>query len=274
MYFDIAIANTTTLLLALHNNIQESTTNLRNITTVITTPDSLRLSSTATSRHLSFRPSSLLNRPAQPISLLAQVDLEEYILLPNSSALVKVCADDLNPDEEHHIRIVAPMTDDHGKGTLQLEGIWLSKSGKLLPVEGSLEEFEDEDGVEGKVGKKHTTGLKNIIAGGGRSTVEEVTEQPVVSSRKKILEVVTDNPGWLSGKNMGRRTGGADGLLAGVMGWEYLLGDMFDVNHVEIGIDGMCLIQDCVGGVGEPFGMGDIFFRRLIFIRNSDRGNS
>ena len=58
--------------------------------------------------------------------------------------------------------------------------------------------------------------------------------------------------------------GGADGLLAGVMRWEYLLGEMFGVDHVTIGVDGMCLIQDCVGGTGNPSGMGDIFFRRYL----------
>ena len=263
MYFDIAITNSTTVLLALHNKKPESNTSSQNSTAAVIRQDSLIPSPTANYRHLSFRPSSLLDRPALPISLLAQVDQEEYVLLPNSSALVKICTDDLNPNQQHHIRIIAPMTDDHGKGILQLEGIWLSKFGKLLKVDGALEEYEDDDGADGNADEKHAAKLKSIVMSGGHPSVEEAMDESRVPSRKKILEVVTDNPGWLSGRNTGRRTGGADGLLAGVMGWEYLLGDMFNVDHVEIGIDGMCLIQDCIGGVGAPIGMGDIFFRRF-----------
>ena len=232
------------------------------ITAGVIVPDDLNLYPATNPRHLSFRPSSLLDRPAQPISLLAQVDQEEYVLLPNSSALVKICLNDLNPNEEHHVRIIAPMTDDHGKGMLQLEGLWLSRFGKLIGVQGTPQGLEAEEGSDRKAGEKNRAGLHSFKPGGGDNNVEEIEEYSVLS-RKKILEVVTDSPGWLSGKHAGRRTGGADGLLAGVMGWEYLLGDMFNVDHVAIGIDGMCLIQDCIGGVGAPFGMGDVFFRRF-----------
>lgn len=80
--------------------------------------------------------------------------------------------------------------------------------------------------------------------------------------RRKVLEVVTDSPGSFTRKQRSQRSGGADGLLAGVMGWEYLLGEMFGADHVGIGVDGMCLTQDCIGGTGSPAGMGDVFFRR------------
>ena len=231
--------------------------------------------------HLSFRPSSLLDKPALPLSMLARVDQEEYILLPNSSALVTVCLNDLSPDEQHHIRIIAPMTDDRIKASMQFEGLWLSKAGKLLRVEGSLldQEFEDEDGLEAesdKVGEKHRLGLNSIMRGNGqRKSDDEISENEkaegteVVEHRKKVLEVITDNPGSLSGKNTGQRRGGADGFLAGVMGWEYLLGEMFDVDHVSTSVDGMCLTQGCIGGVGEPSGVGDVFFRRSIGIKST-----
>ena len=54
------------------------------------------------------------------------------------------------------------------------------------------------------------------------------------------------------------------GLLAGGMGWEYLLGEIFGADHVGVGVDGMGLTQDCIGGVCEPSGIGDVFFRRLV----------
>jgi hypothetical protein len=47
------------------------------------------------------------------------------------------------------------------------------------------------------------------------------------------------------------------------MGWEYLLGEMFGSDHVTIGMYGMCLIQNCIGGAGSPIGLADVFFQRF-----------
>ena len=165
------------------------------------------------------------------------------------------------------------MTDDHGDGIIQLEGVWLSKHGRLVRIEGSLldENSADEDSLyaeSARVGVKHQDGLKELLQSSHSDDLEDHKEpQPegVISSldyRKKILEIVTDAPGSSCGKNKGKRRGGAEGLLAGVMGWEYLLGEMFSVDHVTIGVDGMCLTQDCIGAVGTPSGLGDVFFRR------------
>ena len=270
MYFDITVANTTTLLLSLHNTQEPPT----KASTGILSPTSIPVPAPNIG-HLSFRPDSKRDKPAPPISLLARVDQEEYILLPNSTALVAIRSQDLNPNVEHHVRIVAPMTDDNGRGIFEFEGLWLSKGGKLSRVEGSLldQEFEDEDALQAeseKVGEKHRLGLSGIMRDNGhRKSMEEIAADEeddgpsAVEDRKRILEVITDNPGSLGGKHRGRRTGGADGLLAGVMGWEYLLGEMFRVDHVGIGVDGMCLTQECIGGTGEPYGIGDVFFRRL-----------
>lgn len=223
-------------------------------------------------RHYSFRPISS-ERASPPISLLARVDDQEYILLPKSSSLVSVSCNDLDEKEQHHVRVVAPMTDDHGQGIMELEGLWLSKGGKLVKVVGSSlsEQYVDEDLLEAEndqIGKKHQTGLSDIEKDGSskstRQKASEVDDELIsqYQGRKKILEVITDSPGSFTGKQKGRRAGGADGLLAGVMGWEYLLGEMFGADHVGIGIDGMCLIQDCIGGAGQPAGLGDVFFRR------------
>ena len=223
--------------------------------------------------HLSFLPISANDKPAPPVSLLARVDDNEYVLLPNSSLLVTVCSDNLDKGREHHIRIVAPMTDDRGRGVVELEGLWVSKGGKLQKVAGSLlsEEYADEDLLMAEneiVGERHRAGLNKVEKDGisyakDHSTIEDEEEMlQTTHERKKILEVVTDSPGSFTGKQRGRRTGGADGLLSGVMGWEYLLGEMFGADHVGIGVDGMCLTQDCIGGTGEPAGLGDVFFRR------------
>ena len=225
-------------------------------------------------KHYSFHPIPA-DKAALPISLLAEVDDEEYILLPNCSSLVTISSKGLNARIEHHVRIVAPMTDDHGLGIVELEGLWLSKGGKLVKVPGSLlsEDYVNEDSLNAEndqVGAKHQTGLDDIGEDGtsksGRQTAGIVAEDDYSASvdqdRRKLLEIITDSPGSLSGNQRSGRTGGADGLLSGVMGWEYLLGEMFRADHVGIGVEGMCLVPDCIGGTGEPAGMGDVFFRR------------
>ena len=224
--------------------------------------------------HYSFHPIPG-DEAAPPVSLLAEVDDQEYILLPNSSSLVAISSKGLDERTEHHVRVVAPMTDDHGLGVVELEGLWLSKGGKLVKVAGSLlsEDYENEDSLDAEndqVGQRHRTGLNDLEKDGtsksGRRRASDVAEEDEVSfasqDRKKLLEVITDSPGSLTGKQRGRRIGGTDALLSGVMGWEYLLGEMFGADHVGIGVDGMCLVPDCIGGSGEPAGMGDVFFRR------------
>lgn len=266
VYFEIVVKNTSTLLLALHNVPKKS----------LRTPGPLPLSTADSSHksnvvHVPFRPVPLRNEPSPPISLLARVDQEEYILLPNASALVAVCDHDLSKSDEHYIRIIAPMTDNNGTGIVELEGIWLSKGGKVLRVEESYanEEYEDEDpfGAEneqiGRVRLGEHLESSDCSKGGRESgKCEAEDDLSLLGRRKKILEVITDNPGSVPGNRQSGRTGGADGLLAGVMGWEYLLGEIFGADHVGIGVDGMCLTQNCVGGVGEPNGIGDVFFRR------------
>lgn len=267
-YFDITIKNTTSLLLALHNApYQESSTPSSVLESPMRQVHGHR-------KHYSFHPIPA-DKAAPPISLLAEVDDEEYILLPNCSSLVTISSKGLNARTEHHVRIVAPMTDDHGLGIVELEGLWLSKGGKLVKVPGSLlgEDYVNEDSLNAEndqVGAKHQTGLDDIGEDGtsksGRQTAGIVAEDDYSASvdqdRRKLLEIITDSPGSLSGTQRSGRTGGSDGLLSGVMGWEYLLGEMFRADHVGIGVEGMCLVPDCIGGTGEPAGMGDVFFRR------------
>ena len=167
------------------------------------------------------------------------------------------------------------MTDDNGRGTIEFEGIWLDKGGKILRVEGSQvsDDLEDEDALQAessRIGEKHRLGLSKLLSGGNHdkvntemiSTDQEDDETRVFGERRKMLEIITDSPGSFGNRHPGRRKDDADGLLAGVMGWEYLLGEMFSVDHVGIGVDGMCLTQGCIGGTGQPAGMGDVFFRR------------
>ena len=266
MYFEVAVKNTSTFFLSLHNVPKK----IPRASEPVPSP-TLHTSQKSNVIHVPFRPVALREQPSPPISLLARVDQEEYILLPNASALVAVCNHDLSDSDEHYIRIVAPMTDDNGTGIVELEGIWLSKGGKLIRIEGTFhsENFDDEDQLStenGQVGGVRMDGLlenKDCSKGGREGRKCNTEDAPLnEGDRKKILEVITDSPGSVPGYRRSSRTGGADGLLAGVMGWEYLLGEIFGADHVGIGVDGMCLTQDCIGGVGQPNGIGDVFFRR------------
>ena len=267
----MVIENTTTLLLSLHNTAEHESKKPTTAGPTLSEP-----TPTTNLRHFSFRPASSDDKPSPPISLLARIDQEEYVLLPNSSGFVSISSNDLKRDGTHNVRIVAPMTDDRGKGIVEVEGIWLSEGGRLASVRGSSlrEEYEDEDDFAAEddhVGEKHRKGMKDAVQSSSRvskdkrpprADIHDTTS--TVQERTKILEVITDSPGSFTGRHQGKRTGGADGLLSGVLGWEYLLGEMFEVDHVAIGVDGMCLIEKCIGGAGYPAGIGDVFFRRSV----------
>lgn len=279
VYFDVRIKNTTSLLLSLRNAPEPLNA------PAPTAHDDLSNPNRRTG-HVSFRPESPNAKPAAPVSLLARIDQDEYVLLPNSSFLVSICSGSLSRDEVHNIRIIAPMTDDHGQGMIQLEGLWLSKGGHFERIDGTIQtnDFDNQDilGAENdEVGGKHQSGLRKLLnghkrngLGGGQQVLKDAEELQDFRDRRKMLEIITDTPGSISRRRQVKRSGGADGLLAGVMGWEYLLGEMFGVDHVAIGVDGMCLTQECIGGTGEPAGLGDVFFRRSVFDSNKAPQNT
>lgn len=222
--------------------------------------------------HLSFRHSGIFDESAPPVSLLAQIDQDEYVALPNSSLLVSVRSNDLDPSVQHAIRVIVPLSGTGNNTAIQLEGIWLDHAGKLLQIKGLglEEEFQDEDSFDAEstnIGLKHMFRLKAIMHSGRRNEIDVREESKnmslAITSRRKVLEIVTDSLGSADGTNYGRRPSGADELLAGVMEWEYLLGEMFGVDHVTTAIDGMCLTRECIGGAGAPSGIGDVFFRRF-----------
>lgn len=216
----------------------------------------------------SFTGVAKLKGSAPPISLLALIDEEEYIVLPNATGLVPIRDKDLDRRVSHSIRVIAPMTDNEGEGVVQLDGIWLDQGGQLLPVEGSSAAYmgDDEDLDSDDIGKPHRLGLSNLVNGRkNKSPGDDNADlgDSTFKLRKKLVEVVTDQAAHLANKprKSGRQTI-TDTLLSGVMGWEYLIGEMFTVDHVAVATEGMCLVHDCVGGAGAPSGMGDMFFRR------------
>ena len=191
--------------------------------------------------NLEFLPSTNASS-AEPISLLVKVDDNEYIVLPNATSIVTIQKGKLDVHSRHSIRVIAPMVRDNAVETLQVKGIYIDQGGQLLPFAASFEHTPDDS----------VSSLEK-----GQTTGEHATQPP-----EKMLEIVTDLPGSMAGRDRRRNIGSARGLLGGVMGWEYLLGEMFGTDHVMIGMDGMCLIQDCIGGRGSPAGLADVFFQR------------
>lgn len=167
---------------------------------------------------------------AAPISLLARVDDEEYVVLPNVSAIVAVRKGNMSPGDRHEIRIIAPLTGGGNDETLQFEGLWIDRGGRVLPS------FSE----------------KEVVLG--------LRTQP----KRKMLEIVTDQFGSMAGKDRRKHTSdfGIHSILGAVMGWEYLIGEMFGADHATTGIQGMCLVQDCIGARGSPAGLADVFFQR------------
>ncbi|KAL8870193.1 MAG: hypothetical protein Q9174_003704 [Haloplaca sp. 1 TL-2023] len=271
VYFDICVTNTTSVFLSLKNAPEKPEDTAKAADTSTTVPFN---------GHISFRPESANAKPAPPISLIYRTDRDDFRLHVNASGHVTIRSGSLNREDTHNIRVIAPMTDDRGKGIVQLEGIWLSKGGRFKWVDRIVRPHDDDEDLlraeSDKVGEKHRKGLSQLLKGKSQdplleSPQDESKDQALMNfrDRKKLVEIITDNPGSFTRRTEGKYTKGQYSLLDGVKGWEYLLGEMFHVDHVAIGVDGMCLIQDCVGGHGQPNGIGDVFFRGLITERST-----
>ncbi|TVY20667.1 hypothetical protein LARI1_G001184 [Lachnellula arida] len=226
VYFDFTFNGTRTVLLSLHNS--DPSGNAPAI-------EPLREAPT-----LAFLPSTKLSN-AEPISLLVRVDDNEYIVLPNATSITAIQNGNLDVHSVHSIRVIAPMVRENTVETLQVKGIYIDEGGQLLQFATSSEPALQDS----------VSSLEH-----GRAIGETVVQPP-----EKMLEIVTDLPGSMAGRDRRRNIGTARGILGGVMGWEYLLGEMFGTDHVMIGMDGMCLIQDCIGGRGSPAGLADVFFQ-------------
>jgi hypothetical protein len=188
---------------------------------------------------VAFLPTTNISH-AKPISLLARVDGDEYISLPSASSIVMVRSGNLELHSRHEVRIIAPMIGGIVVETLQIEGLWIDEGGQLLPFEPVS---------------------TNLVATDGR--LPNAPELAYLGLHRKMLEIVTDLPGSMAGRDRWKNIGTTRGIIGGVIGWEYLLGEMFGVDHVMVGVDGMCLIQDCIGGRGTPAGIADVFFQRF-----------
>lgn len=177
---------------------------------------------------------------ALPVSLLVKINDDEYVVFPEAASIVAVRNRNLNPLQNHVIRVIAPMVQNGKPETLQVEGIFLDNAAQLQPPSVWA-------GVS--VSPEH------------RRPADEVSHY---SAGKRMLEVITDLPGVAVSRHQSNQGFEARGIFAGVMGWDYLLGEMFNADHASISIDGMCLVRNCIGGRDSPETIADTFFRRYV----------
>ncbi|QSZ34674.1 hypothetical protein DSL72_007528 [Monilinia vaccinii-corymbosi] len=235
IYLDIAFNGSSTIVLSLHNSDRQA-------------HEKRTFSQNKTTR--SGIPPSLDNTSAEPISLLAQVDDEEYVILPNATSLVAIRTRNLDPQSQHVIRVIAPMVGRDTVETFQFLGVWIDEVGQLIPVPNPISTKKPQLSARG-IKSEDFDGFRNDLP-------RKVTPQ------RKMLEIITDLPGSMTGRDRRKHRiapNFANGILGGVMGWEYLTGEMFGSDHVTIGMDGMCLVQECIGGRGSPTGLADVFFQ-------------
>jgi hypothetical protein len=234
VYFDFALNGSTSVFVSLHNSKHRGRSSQQQSTKG--SPKITALLLTNTSR-------------AGPISILARIDDDEYRVLPNATSIVALRLKDLDSRIRHDIRIIAPMAGDQAVETLQIEGIWIDEVGQLLPV--AISPTSSDEAV--KLSQVEATSFASAMV------------------QRKMLEIVTDLPGSRAGRDRHNDIDTIRGIVNGVTGWEFLIGEMFGsaVDHVTIGTDGMCLVQDCIGGTGSPAGLADVFFQRfLTFLSN------
>ncbi|KAF7870628.1 hypothetical protein EAF04_004372 [Stromatinia cepivora] len=236
IYLDIAFNGSSTILISLYNSDQQA-------------HDKRKSVQNKTAK--SGLPPLLDHTSAEPISLLAQVDDEEYVILPNATSLVAIRTKDLDPQSRHLIRIIAPMVGRDTVETFQFLGVWLDEGGQLIPVQDPM--------VSTTKPQLYTRDIANEEFD---LPINDLPRQN--DPQRKMLEILTDLPGSMTGLDRRKHriaSNLANGILGGVMGWEYLTGEMFGSDHVTIGMDGMCLVQDCIGGRGTPAGLADVFFQ-------------
>jgi hypothetical protein len=201
-------------------------------------------------------------RAASPGSLISQIDNDGQTLFRrDQQGLMAIAAGNLEPTEDHFIRIRAPLVNEGYRG-MRLKGLWLNEGGWLL----NLSEKADAAG-QGLVSDSEATisnlaiqqsrrisGTPKTRHGGhiGRNGSGSQGSSPIP---QKILEIMSDLPRIL--QNM---TSDQDGN--GFSAWEDLVGDMFGADHISINADGICLSSSCTSGLEEPVIARDLFFRR------------
>ncbi|RDW92332.1 hypothetical protein BP5796_01726 [Coleophoma crateriformis] len=180
VYFDFVVNGSKTILVSLHNTKNQSSEFLAEKPL----PEFLRLSNTTAT--------------SGPVSILARVGDEDYLVFPEASSITDIRRN-LDVTSRQAIRIVAPM--NGGFETLELDGLWIDEKSQIVP------QSQTQTGN----GEEHPR-------------------------QRKILEIVTDLSGSSTARQEDTKKT-SQALLRGVRGWEYLLGEMFGADHTSVNVD-------------------------------------
>jgi hypothetical protein len=173
-------------------------------------------------------------------TLMVQID-NEYMIFNNVSLRVEIIRDAVARQTPHTVRVIVPLINNLNDQVFHISGFWLDKGSNLLPVANV--QIPDLSPSDPEAADDSTA----------------ITEEELVG--RKMLEIVSDSGGSHLRRKDGQSRHSHD-ILEFVKSWQYLLGEMFGADHMTAGIEGMCLIEDCVGAVGSPMGIGDVYFRR------------
>jgi hypothetical protein len=250
-YLEFAVRNCSSVYLSLHNS--QLANSLQGI--------ALKEKDASPESRLNFGPVSGRTGSAPPVSLLSRVDHGEYYYLPQSSkGLVAVTTAGLLPSEDHIIRIWPLALDGKTYTHMQFEGLWLDNGGLLIPPPERQQVIRPKavsggtsmlaDGI-GHYSRQHLGPEQDLKD--RSSSLDEWQPQHLPLVPRKTLEIVTDVPLATPNSNMS---------LNVLRGWDEMIGDMFDVDHVRIMLDTMCLESPCIRGSAKAATVKDAYFRR------------
>lgn len=255
-YLEFAVRNCSSVYASLHNlDIPNTTEQI-----ALQARDNLEVA------RLNFRPSSKIESPTAPVSVVSRIDQGEYKYFHQcKKGLLALTTAGLESAEDHVVRIIAPGIDDEGQGGMKFEGVWLNNGGRLLPMQRKGETtrtgpLSEPPPMRVEASTQYSRPILETEEGQKR-TVDLCSKSqhldPLLSPRK-TLEIVTNAPHKI-------RAQSSNGSFAALVGWEALVGDMFEADHVNIKMDGVCLTSSCVRTAAQPATVKDVLFRRYRF---------
>ncbi|KAL9625338.1 MAG: hypothetical protein Q9160_000401 [Pyrenula sp. 1 TL-2023] len=231
-YLEFIIHNSSSLFLSLYNSGQTS----------VAVPPSVDWSSGSDLRHLDLRSTKGRHQPAAPVSLVVIIDEHELVVYPaTGSGIVEVADGILDASSSHHFRIIYSGYPWDSGGTLQLEGFWISIGGQVSHIHDDGNIRRDDQNVK---------------------SLQQNSSIPKLLPRfpRKLLEIITDSSRQLA-PNSTSTTTSTEGVLEDLATWDYLVGEMFNADHVTLSVNDLCLAPDCNGSDSSSITISDTFYR-------------
>ena len=194
--------------------------------------------------------------PASPNTVLVIVDGDEVIFYPgNGASTIDVPTTKMHQRGYHWIRVLFPSIETRLHGVVQLQGIWIESTGTISPYNGLHDRAEMDmsplDPFSWPLQKNGTSS-------------EHKRRSSVTEPNRRILEIVTDSLESQSSLRTGDDTNSTElkTALSSVYGWDFLLGESLQVDHIRIAATGTGLVNACLTDGDPQISIADTFFRR------------